>query len=355
MDKTDITIIGAGVVGLAVAARVSEKKKQTVLVEKNETFGRETSSRNSEVIHSGIYYPKNSLKAKLCLRGSSMLYELCERNGIGFSRTGKLIVAASPGEIESLERLFKNGRENGVEGLELLSGKDLARLEPSVSGKAAIHSPDTGIIDSHSLMKYLEFKARENNCLVSYNSELTGIEKTNNAVFSFQSGVLINCAGLNAHAVAELAGIKKYEVVYLKGEYFSLSAPPGKMPSRLIYPLPTETGLGIHTVKDLAGRVRIGPNSFYTARLDYSVDANHKEEFYGSITKLLPFIGEEDLEPDMAGIRPEIKKEAGATADFVIADERNAGFSGFINLIGISSPGLTAATAIADYVYSVLS
>lgn len=364
--KADITIIGAGVVGLAIAAQVAGQDTEVYVLEKNDTFGLETSSRHSGVIHSGIYYPEGSLKAKMCVAGNRRLYELCERYGIAYRRLGKLIVASSDEEAGELDKLLERGRKNGTEGLSMLSKREAKELEPNVAGVAAILSPSTGIIDSHALMQGFIARATESGAQIAYQSRVVGIEKSTDGYevlvedrtgrSSFTTRLLINCAGLHCDKVAELAGIDidkaGYRLHYCKGEYFSVSGGKSKMVKRLIYPVPPPqiTGVGIHLTLDLDGRMRLGPGIQYVDGIDYAVDNRHQRLFYESARKFLPSIAYDDLEPEMAGIRPKLQKPGEDIRDFVIRDESDKGLPGFINLIGIESPGLTASPAIAEYV-----
>lgn len=361
MEEVEITIIGAGVVGLTIAAELA-KTGEVYVLEKNETFGQETSSRTSEVIHAGIYYPPSSLKAKLCIEGNAMLYELCEGRGIGFKKLGKLVVATEDEEIKELEGLLENGQKNGI-NLEFLSKDGVKKLEPKVNALAAIFSPSTGIVDSYGLMKYSLGAAKDNNAKVVYKAKVIGIEKSSNKYkvtvedsaenFSFLTNVLINSAGLNSARIAEVAGIDivkaGYELHYCKGEYFSTSQ---ALTKRLIYPVPrpNEGVLGIHVTPDLEGRIKLGPNAYYVDKIDYKVDEKDKREFYDSAKKLLPSVEYDDLEPDFAGIRPRLQGEGEDFRDFVIRHEHDKGLEGFINLIGIESPGLTASPAIGRFV-----
>ena len=363
----DITIIGAGVVGLAIAAQVASKDREVYVLEKNDTFGLETSSRHSGVIHSGIYYPESSLKAKMCVAGNRILYELCERYGIGHRRLGKLIVASSDEEAGELQTLLERGQRNCTEGLRILSKREMKELEPNVEGVAAILSPSTGIIDSYALMKYFIARAKDRGVQIAYQTKVVGIEKVadrykvtvedRTGKSSFTTRILINCAGLHCDKVAELAGIDiakaGYKLHYCKGEYFSISSGKSKLVKRrLIYPVPPPkvTGVGIHLTFDLDGRMRLGPSIHYVDSIDYAMDNQHKQLFYDSVRKFLPSIEYDDLEPEMAGIRPKLQEPGGDIKDFVIRDESDKGLPGFINLIGIESPGLTASPAIAKYV-----
>ena len=364
--RADITIIGAGVIGLAIAAQLARQDREVYVLEKNGTFGQETSSRHSGVIHSGIYYPEGSLKAKMCVAGNHILYELCKRYGIGHRRLGKLIVATSDEETGELQRLLERGQRNGAEGLRALSRREIKELEPNVKGVAAILSPSTGIIDSYALMKCFIAKVIDKGVQIAYKTKVVGIEKAadeykiivedGSGKFSFMTRILINCAGLYCDKVAELAGIDinhaGYKLHYCKGEYFSVGGGKNTLVKRLIYPVPPPeiTGVGIHVILDLEGRMRLGPSIHYVDSIDYAVDYQHKQLFYDSVRRFLPSIEYDDLEPEMAGIRPKLQEPEGDIKDFMIREESDKGLSGFINLIGIESPGLTASPAIAEYV-----
>jgi len=365
MEEAKTTIIGAGVVGLAIAAELAEDGEVYVL-EKNETFGQETSSRNSEVIHAGIYYPPGSLTAQLCVEGNKLLYDLCKKYGIAHRKLGKLIIATNDEEIGELERLLENGKQNGA-SLEPCTRLEIKRLEPSVNALAAIYSPTTGILDSYGLMRYFIGKAKQGGAQIVYQAKVVGIEKFANKYkvtvedsagkSSFLTSVLINSAGLNSDRIANLVGINLaeagYKLHYSKGEYFSVKKRLTKM---LVYPVPKsdESGLGIHITLDLQGRVRLGPNAYYVDEIDYKVDEKHKQEFYDSAKVALPSLEYDDLEPEFAGIRPKLQGPGEGFRDFVIKHEDDRDLPGFINLIGIESPGLTASPAIAKYVRSIV-
>lgn len=365
-ERADVTIVGAGVIGLAVAAQVAKRSRQVYVLERNQSFGLETSSRHSGVIHAGIYYPKDSLKAKLCVEGNRSLYELCRRYDIGHQRLGKLIVATEDEEVEELEAWLERGRGNDAEGLKLLSRRELKELEPNVAGVAAVLSPSSGIIDSHALMQYFVAKAGEGGAQIAYQARVVGIEKAadgyqvavedSGGQSSFVTRVLINAAGLYSDKIAEMAGIDidkaGYRLHYGKGDYFSLRKRQDTRVSRLIYPVPPSdiAGVGIHITLDLEGRVRLGPDIEYVDSLDYTIDLRQQKLFYDSVRRLLPAIAYDDLAPEMAGIRPKLQEPGGEIRDFVIRDEADRGLPAFIDLIGIESPGLTAAPAIAEYV-----
>lgn len=363
MEKVKITIIGAGVVGLAIAARLAPRFSHELLViERHESFGRETSSRNSEVIHAGIYYPPGSLKARLCVQGRQQLYELCHKHDIPCQRLGKLIVAVTTDEEEQLELNFANGRENGVDDLELITAACCRQLEPAVKTRTVLFSPSTGIIDSHSLMRFYHQLAKSRGATFAFNTEIENIEpvprgyilKTAPDSFSFSSEIIINCAGLEATVLSHKTGIPTPSIHYAKGCYFSYS---GKSPVKhLVYPVPPAGGhgLGIHATLDLSGRLRFGPDLKYLEKPDYLVDSSRRNLFCRAIKRYLPDLDESRLEPEMAGIRPRLQGPEDEWMDFIIREEKEAGFPGFINLLGIESPGLTAAPAIADKVAGLL-
>ncbi len=363
-DMVDITIIGAGVVGLAIASEVARTDREVYLVEKNETFGQEQSARNSEVIHSGIYYGRDFLKTKLCLEGNHLIYELCQNNGIPFNKCGKIFVAVNDLEAEMLEELYKNGTDNGLP-LKMLSLKEMHQLEPNVRGIAAFLSPTSGIVDSYALMRYFLGKARDNGAQIVYKSKVVGIEKISEGYevrvndpsgeTVFTTRVLINCAGLYSDRIAGMAGINikeaKYRLHWYKGEYYSVSGGKNRLISRLIYPVPPAIGPGIHTCLDVNWRLRLGPLFHYVNKIDYKVNDSRKSVFLqSSIMKSLPFIEPSDLEPETSGIMAMLYKQGEPVSDFVIRHEQDRGLPGFINLIGIDSPGLTASPAIARYV-----
>lgn len=367
-SEIDIAIVGAGVVGLAIASAVALEGKDVFVFERNRTFGLETSSRNSQVIHAGIHYPANSLKAKLCVKGRVLLYELCEKHNLAYQKLGKVIIAVREDEIGVMEKLYEQGKRNGVEDLKLLSRNELKKLEPNVEGIAGLFSPSSGILDSHALMKFFYEKAKEKGVKFVFNSEVTGIKRTGvkykvkirerQGISSFITRILINSAGLNSDKVAGLAGIDiaqaGYQLHFCKGEYFGVNSKKRNLIRRLIYPTPEQAGLGIHANLDLEGKMRLGPNIRYTKELDYGVDESQKGVFYQFVKGFLPFLELEDLEPDFAGIRPKLQGPGEGFRDFVIAHEDKRGLPGLINLIGIESPGLTASPAIAGHVGEIV-
>lgn len=365
MDRVEVTIIGAGVVGLAIAAEISKKYGTVVLLESHGSFGREVSSRNSGVIHSGIYYPNGSLKAKMCVHGAELLYEYCRKNSIPHARLGKLIVATDESELTRLDALYDNGLKNGVRELAVLEKKDISRREPNVTAHAAIYSYKTGIIDVHSLMNALYNESVSSGVVFSFNSEVNLIarEKEGYVIgvkeesYRFLSRFVINSAGLSSDRVALLAGIdvdkEGYRLAYRKGSYFSyLKTSPISM---LVYPLPLKklVGLGVHATLDLGRRLRFGPDSEIVESLDYTVDGSKRNAYFMGVSRFIRGLDREAFGPDMAGIRPALKGDG--VQDFIIAHESARGMQGFINLIGIESPGLTSCLSIAKHVKNLIN
>ena len=368
------TIVGAGVVGLAVAAELSRTHKGVLILERNQKFGQETSSRNSEVIHAGIYYDRDSKKAKLCVEGNRLLYRLCERHRIPHRRCGKLIVATEKAEEAILATIQDRARENGVEALEMLSARQIKALEPNVKACAALFSSSTGIIHSHRLMRHYAARAHENGAQFVPHTTVSRVEKQDDARYrvhvvypdgqtdSFASRWIVNCAGLESDRIAASMGIDidacGYRLHYWKGEYFSLDVPQGFI-RHLVYPVPqaNHVGLGVHATIDLSDRVKLGPNATYLPdrALDYTVNSQARQSFYEAACRYLPGIGVDQLHPEMTGIRPKLQKPGDPARDFIIAEESSRGFPGVINLIGIESPGLTASPAIARHVAGLVA
>ena len=371
MDQFDTCIVGAGVIGLAIARYLavesSPQAGAVVLLDAERDIGVHISSRNSEVSHAGIYYPRDSLKARLCVRGKALLYDYCHRHDIPHRRLGKLIVAQED-ETSGLERLQRQALENGVDDLQLLDGRDLANLEPALRASAALHSPSTGILDSHEYMRRLLAEAMAAGVLHAGGTRIDRIlyERENIEVhtrsmtggddetFRFGCRRLINCAGLQAQALAGLIeGIDHASVPALypcKGDYFSYS---GASPfSRLVYPLPERhtRGLGIHATLDLGGQLRFGPDAEYVETIDYDVNADKRASFARAIGRYYPAIEVDRLHPAYAGIRPKLAGPGSPPADFVIQCTPEAGAADLVQLFGIESPGLTASLAIAEYV-----
>jgi L-2-hydroxyglutarate oxidase LhgO len=369
MADTPLTIIGGGVVGLAVAARLSTRYRDLILLERRPHYGQETSSRNSEVIHAGMYYPTGSLKARLCVEGNALLYELCTRHEIPHRRITKIITATSPGETHELDRLLELGRANGVD-LRAITSDEAHAMEPEIVSFGALFSPNTGIISAHGLMDFFHHQARENGAQLQMRCNVEGIERKGSdylitiregeARSSFTSERVVNAAGLESDTICGLAGIDvdaaHYRLHYSKGCYFSLPASLSSCVRRLVYPVPSKETLGVHALLDLGGRLKFGPDIEYlrSRDLDYSVDEGKRGAFAASVRRILPKVKDEDLSPDMSGIRPKLQSAGAPFRDFVIRDEADKGLPGFINLVGIESPGLTASPAIARYVEQLL-
>jgi len=365
----EIAIIGAGVVGLAIAARFSERHPNIAVLERNDKYGMETSSRNSEVIHAGIYYHPGSLKATLCVDGREELYTLCKTHNIPHAQITKIISAGSPEELPKLEGIANNAAKNGVELLPLDAG-ETQRLEPNIRTFGSLLSPRTGIISAHGLMDYFFRSADRCGAAVQHRCEVIGIDKTSagyiltinesGTISRITAEKVVNAAGLFSDRIAAMTGIDidkaGYRLHFCKGSYFTISSSKATLISRLVYPVPTQDSLGVHALLDLGGRLKFGPDVEYLAqnKLDYSVSEEKRTIFLQSIQKILPAVRNEDIAPDMCGIRPKLQMEKGLANDFVIIHEKERGLEGFVNLIGIESPGLTASPAIARYVEKLL-
>lgn len=366
MERVDITIIGAGVVGLAVARELARADRTVAVLERHDGFGRETSSRNSEVIHAGLYYPTGSLKARLCVAGNPLVYAYCERRGVPHRRLGKIVVATEPGEEEALAKLHRNGASNGAE-LEWLDAAQVKALEPEIRCRCGLYSPRTGIFDTHAFMQALAGEARAQGALLIYGAEVAGAERLGGAYrlavrrddYRFESRLVVNCAGLSSDRVAALPGLDAaaagYRLHYCRGDYFRAARPVNV--SRLAYPVPEHDarGLGVHLTKDLAGGTRFGPDATYVPEPAYEVDAGKRDAFWEAIRRYLPGLDREDLIPDTAGVRPKLQGPGDGFRDFVIRHEADRGLPGWYNLIGIESPGLTASLAIANEVAAMMS
>lgn len=369
----EVAVIGAGVVGLACAAELAGRGRRVVIIERHPSIGTETSSRNSEVIHAGIYYPVGSLKATLCLEGNRRLYELCRQHGIAYQNCGKLIVATTDDEIPILEGIAAKAAANGVT-LTWLTGVQSAALEPNVTATAALWSPTTGIVDSHSLMRFFRQRAEAHRadmalcCMLHDVEPLNGgyrlhVRDADGQAMTIDVELVINAAGLDADIVAAMAGIDidacGYRLHYCRGAYFRLKPKFRHWVTRLVYPVPTPqtVGLGVHVTLDLAGYLRLGPDVEYLPerRQDYRVDTGRRGAFFEAVSRYLVGIDHDDLIPDQAGIRPKLQGPGDAPKDFVIAHEAEHGLPGWINLIGIESPGLTCAPVIAERVATLLA
>ena len=365
MVDSEITIIGAGVIGLAIAYELRKSGKNIVVLDKEFSFGQETSSRNSEVIHAGLHYLPDSLKAKTCIRGKKLLYALCQKHNIKHKKLGKLVVASNDAEISKIEKTYENAKECGVKNLKLLNEKEINDLEPLIKAKKAIFSPDSGIIDSHGLMDFLYHKAKEAGVMFSFSTEVTDVKRKSGAyeitvrepsgeTFSFTTPIVINSAGLYSDKIAQMVGIdvekESYKIHLCRGQYFRIAYPKKFPLDHLVYPPATKIDLGIHLTLDLAGGLRLGPDAKYISKIDYNINEGDAEYFYESVKKFLPTLELEDLIPDTVGIRAKLQAENEDFRDFLIKEESAKGLPGLINIIGIESPGLTGCLAIAEIV-----
>ncbi|MDN7803730.1 NAD(P)/FAD-dependent oxidoreductase [Burkholderia gladioli] len=365
-DSVECVVIGAGVVGLAVARACARRGWETVIVESEAMIGTGTSSRNSEVIHAGIYYAAGSLKARLCVAGKQQLYAYCEAGGVPHRRCGKLIVASDAAQRDALDAIEAAARANGVTDLRRLDAARARALEPSLHCVAALESSSTGIVDSHALMLALLGDAERAGAMIAYRSPVSGgeilreaggplieLEVGGDEPMTIRARRVINAAGLHAQAVARtLRGLPADTIPrerYAKGNYYSLA---GRAPfSRLIYPVPEPGGLGVHLTLDLANQARFGPDVEWVDSIDYRVDPARAERFYAAIRRYWPALPDQSLQPAYSGIRPKLDTP---DADFVIQGAGVHGVAGLVNLYGIESPGLTASLAIADEVLARL-
>jgi L-2-hydroxyglutarate oxidase LhgO len=367
MIELDCVVIGGGVVGLAIARRLAIAKREVVLLESEPLTGSITSSRNSEVIHAGLYYPTGSRKAELCVRGKQALYAYCRERQIPHRQCGKLVVASSPAEVAYLEKLLAQALANGVDDCRVIDAGELRALEPQIEGHAALLSPSTGIIDSHGLMEAYITDIEFHGGIVVVNSPVLDGELVADGVvlsvggsdpFRAKARIVINAAGLGAWSVSTgLQGLDPATIPqrhFAKGSYFSLS---GKAPaSRLIYPVPEVGGLGVHLTLDLAGQARFGPDVEWTDVPNYDVEPARAEKFYAAIRRYWPHLQDDALQPAYAGVRPKTSgPAAGGGGDFIIQGPAETGHSAYVALYGIESPGLTASLAIADDVLQRLS
>lgn len=352
-------------VGLAVARAMALRGRETLILEAGSAIGTATSSRNSEVIHAGIYYPPGSAKARLCVEGNRLLYEFCEARGVEHRRCGKLIVAADEWQIPALESIENMARANGVMDLEWLTAEDTNTLEPALNAIAALSSPSTGIVDSHGFMLALQGEFEQAGGVIAFRCPLQRGRYDGNAIYleagaeecmSLAAAIVINCAGLHAQEVSHrIDGVPKSSIprgYFAKGNYYVLTA---KSPfRRLVYPIPERGGLGVHLTLDLAGQARFGPDVEWVERENYTVDPARAEGFYAAIRRYWPALPDGSLHPGYAGIRPKLHGPDEPAVDFLIQGPAVHGVKGLVNLYGIESPGLTAALAIAENVADAL-
>ncbi len=358
IDKIECAVIGAGVIGLAVARRLAAEGRDVIVLESENAIGTGTSSRNSEIIHAGIYYPKDSLKAELCVAGKKMLYTYCGTHGVPHKACGKLIVATDEAQHGTLRDLKQKAENNGVDDITWIEGADARDMEPALNASAALLSPSSGLIDSHALMLSFQGDAEANGMMLAYHAPVIGGEVGDTGIILETGGpspmeilceTVVNSGGLFAQkTAATIRGMPAEHIpacFYAKGNYFVLN---GRAPFKhLIYPVPEEGGLGVHLTLDLAGQARFGPDVEWIDEIDYQVDPRRGDKFYDAVRSYWPGLADASLTPDYSGIRPKLGGPGSPVADFVISGPEDHGIKGLVNLFGIESPGLTAAMAIA--------
>lgn len=349
-------IIGAGVVGLAVANELASRGIEPLVIERHPGAGRETSSRNSGVIHAGIYYERDSKKANYCVRGNALLYEFCQRHRVDHKRIGKMILATSDDQIERLEGIYQHGSTNGARDLEIIDEKRIKRLEPRVHALAGIWSPSSGIVDQHEFVKALEGCVGAKGGQVLYHHRLARADKLKEGFRLTISGpkgdesvntpLVINAAGLDSDKVASILGDDRWQLYWCRGDYFRLPPSASKGIAHLLYPLPTQHGLGIHATINMGGQVIFGPDTTYVERQEQQpdVDPDKATLFLEAATRYLPDLKDVSLSPDMWGMRPKLQAPGDDPVDFVVEIDPH----GVVHLVGIESPGLTASLAIAE-------
>lgn len=358
-------VVGAGVIGLAVARALARSGRDVMVLEAADDIGTGTSSRNSEVIHAGIYYPRGSAKATMCVTGRARLYEYCADRGVAYRRVGKLIVAADEHQRARLEHIRNLAADNGVRDLRLVGREEMTELEPELGGAAAVLSPSTGIVDSHGLMRALRHDAEVAGAGVALRSAVTavrpgaaGVVVEVHGVGELACGTLVNCAGLGAWQVAgSIDGFPRDRIPprhLAKGSYFALAS--GSVPfSHLVYPVPVDGGLGVHLTLDLGGAARFGPDVEWVSAIDYRVNPAGAESFSAAIRHYWPGLGHDALIPAYAGIRPKTTGPGETAGDFVIEGPATHGIAGIVNLFGIESPGLTSCLAVASRVCDIVT
>ncbi|QWD74954.1 NAD(P)/FAD-dependent oxidoreductase [Polynucleobacter sp. TSB-Sco08W16] len=369
MEQVDCVVVGAGVIGLAVAREMALQGRETILLERESAFGTVSSARNSEVIHAGIYYPKDSLKAKLCVEGNRLLYEYCRSHQVATQSYGKLIVAADDTQINDLQAILYKAQNNGVPDIKMISGEEAKSLEPKLQCVAAILSATTGIVDSHGYMLSLLGGFEDAGGMVAYQSPLISAKPIGQNAedgyelnvggsdgMQIQTKLLINCAGMSAPAIAQkIEGLKQEQIpkaYFAKGNYFSLS---GKSPFRhLIYPIPEPGGLGVHLTLDMGGQAKFGPDVEWLdinseEQIDYTVNPKRGEGFYEAVRRYWPELKDNSLQPDYSGVRAKIVSQNSPAGDFSFNGPQDHGLQGLYNLYGFESPGLTSSLAIAKH------
>ena len=359
--------------GVACGAALARRGRNVVLLERHSQPGQETTARNSQVVHAGLYYPVGSLKAQMCVEGRERLYARCVEHGIPHRRIGKLVVATCDDELQALEGVLERAEANGAGGMQWLAESEVRAREPRVRAVAALWSPNTGIVDAHALASSYQAEMETHDGTAIFNTQVVGLgrrgagrgdswlvetESVDGERFDLEVPCVINAAGLASDGVAALAGLDVdglgWRIKLCKGDYFGLAASLGKLTHHLVYPVPAKAGLGIHVTVDLGGRYRLGPDAEYVDALTYHVDPSKAEKFAAAAARYLPEVRPEHLQPEMAGIRPKLQGPGEAVRDFVIEESSERGAPGLVNLIGIESPGLTAAGAIAERVAALL-
>ena len=356
-ERCDVVVIGAGVIGLAVGRELARLRREVLILERHELIGSEISSRNSEVIHAGIYYPTGSVKAKTCVRGKALLYAHCEAYKVPHERIGKVIVATDAGQFETLKAYQRQASINGVGELPWITRREILAMEPEVDALAGVYSESTGIVDSHAFMLSLLGDVEAGGGAIAYLTEVTDLEQVASGVrvrcgdFDLDANVVVNATGLAAPAMAGRLG-GAHRGYYAKGHYYTLS---GKSPfGRLVYPVAEPGGLGVHVTLDMAGQARFGPDVVWQDDEDYGFDRVDFDVFVRAIRRYYPGLDPTRLHPGYTGIRPKLAPRGEPASDFVIEGPRETGVPGFVNLLGIESPGLTASLAIAERVVELV-
>jgi len=358
-NKYNICIIGAGVVGLAIAEKLSQFHNNIIVIDKEKFFGQHISSRNSEVIHSGFYYKNNSLKAKLCKRGNELIYKFAEKYKIKYKNCGKLVVCNNESDEGKLKKIFNNSIENGVSCKIIDNFEEFNQIEPKIKFKPSLWVPSSGIIDSHGVMSKLEYISKMRGVDFLYNNKVKKIIKSSgrykiiidDSIEYIDAKIVVNSAGLWSHDISRISNVKNYKIEYFKGDYYKCKTIRDL--NCLVYPIPSNKTLGLHAVLNINGEVSFGPNIYKVNQIDYTIDERYKKDFLLQINRYFD-VNENDIYPDFSGIRPKINYSENFN-DFVIKNEKENGYDNFINLIGIDSPGLTSSLAIGEYVSKLLN
>ena len=356
-ERCDAVVIGAGVVGLAVGRALARAGREVIVLERHELIGSETSSRNSEVIHAGIYYPTASVKARMCVAGKKQLYEHCERYNVAHQNIGKIIVATNEDQFETLRAYQAQALKNGVGDLPWLERDEILELEPEVDAQAGVFSATTGIIDSHAFMISLVGDIEAGGGMISFLTDVTDLTARADGVrvtcaeYELDADIVVNAAGIQAPRMSRFMG-GDWQTYYAKGHYYALS---GTSPfSRLVYPVAEPGGLGVHVTLDMGGQAKFGPDVVWQDDEDYGFDSVNFDRFVSAIRRYYPSLDETRLHPSYTGIRPKLAPAAAPAPDFVIEGPQDTGVPGYVNLLGIESPGLTASLAIADHVVALV-